>query len=232
MAQIAAAVTAVVGVLTGLAVTGILAQAQRNHGVWLLAAFSAVLAGAVLWIAATLLPRHHRKAAHESKHFAWLQRLWRWILRRQVLQTVAILTFGIGLGFAINALILTQRDTERPSVSAAFNHKTRTLTAHASAHGLSTDDRLVVLVSGLTPQPDNPTQLTEDPKSLYYAVIGPDQDGDITHDVSVSVPTRYDVVGVKAWTGPKESECRTEDVIAIKPLPQHTQAGCLLLRLP
>jgi hypothetical protein len=231
IAQIAAAVTAVVGVLTGLAVTGILAQAQRNHGVWLLAAFSAVLAGAVLWIAATLLPRHHRRAARQRENFAWAQRLWRWIFRRQVLQAAALLIFGIGLGFAINALILTQRDTERPSVSAAFDQKTGTLTAHASAHGLSTDDRLVILVSGLTPQADSPTQLTEDPQSLYYAVIGPDQDGNVAHDVSVNVPTRYDIIGVKAWTGVKESECRTEDVIATKPLPQHTQAGCLLLRL-
>src|SRR5262249_51457680 len=155
------------GVLTGLAVTGILAEAQRNHGIWLLAAFSAVLAGAVLWIFATLLPRTREKPAHKWKHLRWVQRFIGWAARRQPVQVVSLLIFGLGLGFAINAVILTQRDTERPAVSGTFDSKTRTLTAHASAHGLSTDDRLVVLVAGLIPKTDKPTELTEDPKSLY-----------------------------------------------------------------
>jgi hypothetical protein len=56
VAQIAAAVTAVVTVFAGLAVTGALSNTQRNHGVYLFIAFALVLLGAVLWFTAVLIP--------------------------------------------------------------------------------------------------------------------------------------------------------------------------------
>jgi len=146
---------------------------------------------------------------------------------------LALLLFAGGVGTAIAALVSTQHDSERPAVSVKFEKKERTLNADATAHGLSSDDRLVVLVSGLIREPkDGVATLVEDPRSLYYAVLGPDSSGEVAHEVQVFVPKRYAVIGVKAWTGKKESECRTEEVVATEALPQHAQAGCLLMRLP
>jgi hypothetical protein len=225
LAQVAAAVTAVVGIVTSLAVTGILAQAQRNHGVWLLAAFACVVAGAMLWLAVATL---HRPAA--LKKFAWLD--------KSVVQTVALVATAAGLMLAIWAMVLTQKDTERPSVSATFDRGTRILTASAEAHGLSSDERLVVLVTGLVPKTTGRAGakakanvvFREATPSLYYAVIGPDSGGEVTHAAQVSVPVQYKFVAVKAWTGARETKCET-----IPPktgVPQRVLAGCLFLRLP
>lgn len=51
----AAAVSTVIGVLTALAVSGILGQAQRNHGVLLLTGFAFVIGAATVWFIGTLL---------------------------------------------------------------------------------------------------------------------------------------------------------------------------------
>jgi hypothetical protein len=239
IAHVAGALTAVVGVLTGLAVTGVLGQAQRNHGVSLLIGFGLVLFGAILWLGATLLPPDRFVLTQQWPRFNRTRRLLSWTLRRVGFKAFALLSFLAGLILAVNAMILTQRDSERPAVSASFDPKTRVLAVTATAHGLSTDDRLVALVSGVyTHRLENPPpgalqfKLIEDPRSLYYAVIGPDAGGDVSHAISVFVPRQYKLVGVKAWTGSRESECRTEEVRATKVLPQHAQAGCLLMRLP
>jgi hypothetical protein len=55
LTQISAALVAVVGVVTSLAVTGVLAAAQRNHGTILLIGFAAVVAAALIWLLRTLI---------------------------------------------------------------------------------------------------------------------------------------------------------------------------------
>ena len=75
--QLATAVAAVVGVVGSLAVTGVLAEAQRNHGIALLVSFSCVLAGAVLWLIAGLLPSK-RKTIDAPRRHQRLRRLVRW----------------------------------------------------------------------------------------------------------------------------------------------------------
>lgn len=266
IAQAAAAVTTVIGVLTSLAVTGILAQAQRNHGVWLLAAFASVVAGAMLWLVVASLPlpavappagrwlpalRRSLQAFSARQRWVpawarsllewpwhrvrwlpwtivWVLRRWRWLLKKPVLQTLAVLATATGLMLAIFGMLLTQKDAERPTVSATFDRSTRLLTATAAAHGLSSDERLVVLVTGLVQKPKE--IFREDTPSLYYAVIGPDSSGEVNHNAEVTVPATYKFVAVKAWTGARETKCET-----IPPrtgVPQRVLAGCLFLRLP
>ena len=239
IAHVAGALTAVIGIVTSLAVTGVLGQAQRNHGVSLLIGFGLVLFGAILWLGATLLPPGRFVLTQEWSRFKRTRRLLRWTVRRVGFKTLALLSFLAGLILTLNAMVQTQRDSERPAVSASFNQKTRVLAVTATAHGLSTDDRLVALVAGVKtqrrkhPPPGALTyKLIEDPRSLYYAVIGPNADGDVSHNASVYIPSKYKLVGVKAWTGSRESECRTEKVRATEARPQHAQAGCLLMRLP
>ena len=261
VAAIAAAVTTVIGIVTSLAVTGILGEAQRNHGVWLLAAFACVVAGTMLWLAAATLslptssqpagrwipalrkvlgsvlakvPPSVRKTWFWKSvrwivwALIWLARRWRWPLQKPVLQTVALLASATGLMLAIFAMVLTQQDAERPTVSATFDQGTHIITATAAAHGLSSDERLVVLVTGLVEKKNG--VFREATPSLYYAVIGPDSSGEVNHTAQVSVPTSIKFVAVKAWTGARETKCET-----IPPktgVPQRVLAGCLFLRLP
>jgi hypothetical protein len=211
VASAAAAVSAVIGVITSLAVTGVLAQAQRNHGEWLLIALGVVVFAATCWAVAALNPR--AKAG-----------------RRRGLKLVALLAFGGGLIAAIGALVWTQKDSERPTVSATFNDKSRVLTGTATAIGVSTDDRLAVLVAGLNEGKPPDYDLQADPRSLYYAVVGPNASGNATHKLSVYVPNRYKLVGVKAWTGKNSTPCRTDETNT--EIPQRQQSGCLVIRLP
>jgi hypothetical protein len=131
----------------------------------------------------------------------------------------------------IVAIWKTQKDSERPSVSATFDPTTGLAAVTASGHGLRTDSRLVVLVSGFRGTPDNPKP-RKNPPTLYYAVVGPNSDGDVTQTASVSVPREDTLVGVKAWTGKEPTACTTVDEdTATTRTPQHDRVGCLLLRI-
>jgi hypothetical protein len=55
LAQVAAGLTAAIGVLASLAVNGVIAAALRNHGLLLLWAFTAVTFGGLFWVLAGLV---------------------------------------------------------------------------------------------------------------------------------------------------------------------------------
>jgi hypothetical protein len=123
IAQAAAAATAVIGVVTSLAVTGVLGQAQRNHGNLLLVAFSIVLFAALWWTLAAVIPDTH-----------------------PVLLSIGAGVFLIGLGFVIAAMIATQHDSERPSVSPdSYDSSKRVLKTTVKADGLAADKRIGVV---------------------------------------------------------------------------------------
>jgi hypothetical protein len=248
LAQIAAAATAVIGVIASLAVTGVLGAAQRNHGIWLIAAFSCVLAGALIWLLAALLPSakggeqtkksdERPKDREPGKVKAWLIKRWRSLKSFGIqngLRALGGLFFAVGVGLAVTGLVITQQDAERPAVSAVFDAKTSVLTAKVTAEGLSAEQRMLVLVKGLTEVETAETQfsLQGDPRQLYFAALGPNSDGKIAHEVSVFIPKIFDLVSVKAWTGPVETACLFTEEVQQHELPQHLRHGCLVLRLP
>lgn len=205
--QVAGALTAVVGVFTALAVTGVLGQAQRNHGLLLVVGLGVVLLGAVLWLLATL------RAGTQTG-----------------LKHLALLSLAAGLILGILAIWFTQKDSERPSVTSTFDPHTSVFTVTASAHGMRTDSRLVIVVSGFRGTPDRPSP-QQDPPTLYYAVVGPNSDGDVSHTAEIPVPTKYTLVGVKAWTGKEPNACTTREVEGASETPQHDRVGCLLLQV-
>ena len=113
--QLLAGTTAVVGVLASLAVTGVLGQAQRNHPGLIYTCLGFVLAAALLWSWASIVP---------GRRHPWLY-----------LGGVAF--FAVGLTFGVIALVTTQKDSERPSVSATFDKNNGLVTATITADGLS-----------------------------------------------------------------------------------------------
>jgi hypothetical protein len=216
IAQAAAAATAVIGVVTSLAVTGVLGQAQRNHGNLLLVAFSIVLFAALWWTLAAVIPDTH-----------------------PVLLSIGAGVFLIGLGFAIAAMIATQHDSERPSVSPdSYDSSKRVLKTTVKADGLAADKRIVVLAEGLiekkTQRPNGTPafRLVPSPQPLYFAVIGPNSDGKVEHTARLVIPKRYQLVGVKAWTGKTETGCLINENPLTLSVAAHERDGCFVLRLP
>jgi hypothetical protein len=112
--EIAAALSGVVAVFAALAEAGVIGEAQRNHGYWLLIAIGFVLLGAVAWLIATLVSGPN------------------YVLG---LRFAALACFAIGLFLGVVAIWQTQQDSERPAVSSAFDGRNRVLAVEATAHG-------------------------------------------------------------------------------------------------
>ncbi|HEY2372927.1 MAG TPA: hypothetical protein VGH82_10285 [Gaiellaceae bacterium] len=212
LAQVAGPLTAVVGVITTLAVTGVLQRTQRDHGVWLLAGFACVLFAATIWLLATV----------------WSGK------GERPLQSLAAAIFAVGLGFAVVAVIQTQQEAERPSVSADFNPATGALTASVNADGLPPTQRIVIRVDGLNYGDSGKVSAS----NLYFGVLGANPDGVVSEPVHVTVPAgQYDAIGVKAWTGADE-ECSyaSETTATIRPsgktVGQRRRPGCIILTIP
>jgi hypothetical protein len=208
LGQLAAAVTAVVGIFVSLAATGVLGQAERNHGTLLLIGIGFVLLGVLFWAVAAVRP---------GRWNAWLH-------------IPGALSFLAGLGIGIGALIATQQDSERPAVSASFDQSNRLLTATVTADGLSSEDRVAVRIEGLK-QKGKTTRL--EPVSttpLYFSLLGPGADGKVKHTAIALVPKTYTYVGAKAWTANTEPACFLDAQLP-KGGSQSHEAGCFVLKV-
>ena len=217
IAQIATAASAAIAVLVSLAVTGVLARAQRNHGYLLFSGLGLILLGSLGWFVATILPENlpmWRQRRNTARFAFWLR-------------VVAGLLFLVGLICAILAVVRTERDAQRPAVAASFDAAKSVLTAKVSADGLGTNQRMAVGVEGLKQRGNTPTVDAAEPnKPLFFALLGPDADGKVKYEFSVYVPPRFRIVGVEAWTADTKPACFDR--------PQGHQAqeaGCAVLRL-
>jgi hypothetical protein len=244
LAQVVAPLTAVVAVFTSLAVTGVLGQAQRNEGTWIVVALGLVTGGAVAWLVGVLIPPPETDAQKLTGVQKWIRHpdhklgavLW-WLRRRggALLKMLAVIAVGAGIVVGVAGLVKTQQAVERPAVSASFDKSSSTLNATVSDQGLGSSQRVVVLVQGLREkQGPKRIKLVADPHTLYYAMVGPDENGKINHSVSVVVPAKFGLVGVKAWSGQSDRGCDISELKKTgKPItPSGQDDGCLALRLP
>jgi hypothetical protein len=236
VAQIATAATAAIAVVTSLAVAGILARAERNHAYYLFGGVLSILVGSLLWFIAALLPTTWRAPL-------WLVQ-WRvarvtpagTIGERQsptripigLIRVVASLFFFGGLIAAVWGVLETQKDAQRPTVSASFDATKNVLTAKVSADGLSTDQRMALRVDPLKQEGESSHLNLAEPTAipLYFALLGPDADGKVKYEFSVYVPKEQNVVGVEAWTADTKPPC-----LDVKPKEQSKEAGCIIIRL-
>jgi hypothetical protein len=100
----------------------------------------------------------------------------------------------------------------------------------ATAHGLRSDSRVVVVVSGFRGTPDHPKPQKR-PPTLYYAVVGPNADGDVNNTAEIPVPGKYTLVGIRAWTGTNPTTCTTGELVTAPEIRQHDRVGCFLLQV-
>jgi hypothetical protein len=235
VAGIAAAATAMLTTISGLAVTGALQRMQRDHGFALIASLSLAVSAATVWLAFAIL----KPALQNSKH---------WDGANIVGRLVATGLFVGGIIVGILGMIHTQADRPRPTVSATFDPRTLKVDATATVHNLDINGRLVTLIVGLKDEPGG----TFEEQNRYVVISGPDQDGTVTQHVVYTLPKDvFSRVGVSTSTGdgdrcdytlsrttgtttsapaaPAEDKIRTpiESVIA-----QHDQPGCAVIALP
>jgi hypothetical protein len=233
--QVAVAASAFVGIIASLALTGILGQGQRDHGVLLLIAFAFVLFAATLLVVAALLPRERRSTPPTPPEGGGVRTFFRRLSLRVWLEIVGVLLFGTGVLVGIIALIDTQQDAVRPAISASFDPSTSLITAKVTAEGLSASDRVVIRVDGLSERRKKGRLVYKAQlHALYLAALGPDADGNVSQEVSVDVPVNDQLVGVKAWTGEEDPSCYVSDSFKSEnsAIPQAKQDACLMLRLP
>jgi hypothetical protein len=249
--QIAAAVTAVVGVVTGLAVTGVLQKMERNHGTLFLLAVALVLAGAAAWLLPLVAPAWDRRIHWRKRRGARRALLLlAWLLVAGVLRgarLLAVLAFAAGVGCAVAAIVRAQADTERPAISANYDPKTGLLEATVAGSDLTANDRMVILVDGLSidqtqaPKPASSQTGREQtvliPSNLYTAFVGPDTSGNVSQAIHLAVPRRYDAVGLTAWTKGEQHCSYRQEVDQYlndrgRAADQHTRPGCVVIYLP
>jgi hypothetical protein len=208
--QLLAGTTAVIGILASLAVTGVLGQAQRNHPTRIYICLGCVLAAALLWSWAAILP---------GRRHPWLY-------------LCGVILFFVGLGVGVNALVMTQHDSERPGVSTAFNDKSRQVTATITADGLSLDKAMVVKIEVLeATERRGRTRYMPQAPPLYFGVVGPDANGKIKHTAVAIVPPGVTFVGVRAWTAEQGEPSCVDRRTRVTHVPQSDEAGCFLLQL-
>jgi hypothetical protein len=133
----------------------------------------------------------------------WTQAAWQWA-------GLALAAVGLVVGFS--AAVNTANDTEQPELALKVDAQSE-LTGTAKVSDLGTGDRLAVEVDGLNrPRdqqgkevPGSGYQITD---TLYQGYVGPDSDGNVSHNFDVRVPPgRYEAIGAKAWTTTNPHGC-------------------------
>jgi hypothetical protein len=179
--------------LSSLAVTGVLGQMERNHGVLFAASCSCVFLAASLWVAVAIFPS---SAAPKPGATKWGDDIRRWFHDHgaESAQLLGLAALAAGLILGVVALIQTQNDPDQPSITVTELSAT-SMTARVNATGLSTRDTMQVRVDGLIGAPGAvPTE--GERKLLFWASLGGDIDGKIDLPVHVAIPAGDKITAV------------------------------------
>ena len=229
VARAGVAVTALVAVAGGLAVTGVLAGAQRNHAGSIYVAVVAVLLASLVWAVWLLLPKTH---AH-----------WAVSLLPRILAAVM---FAAGVLAIVAGVVQTQRDRQDPAIRVTLDPQTLTLEGDVTVGGLAVHDRLLVQVDGLQLRQTDFKKTSPDYKAsvtpLYRASLRPDADGKAgfaTQDRRAIRNLRcggHTSMGQDTHQEPPNATCPMALLPYLEPYAgeefRDSRVGCVQLRLP
>jgi len=131
-----------------------------------------------------------------------------------VLYGLAIFFTVGGFGLSLFLVFDNASAESRPAISASLNEDHSLLTGHVSASNLTTGDRLGLKVDLATlpaeASIDDLHPFARDGSiALERAYIGPDSNGKVDRDISLSIPPGgdYTHVTIKAFTGDRNRSC-------------------------
>jgi Flp pilus assembly pilin Flp len=214
------AVTAVTGIVSGLAFTGLLQRFPRNHSTAATVAFTLVIAAAALWVIATV----GRSPGG---------RLVKWALG------LGVVLFALGLAITVATIFLTYSEDEKPTISLTFE-RPDALTANVKAQGLGSNDEVGIKVQGLRRNVNDDAGWER--FTLYDSTVGPDADGKIDYSVNLPIaPGTYELVEVLASTNDSYPKCYLETEkgsevpvgrLSLTKITKGPKTGCLIFTLP
>ncbi len=127
----------------------------------------------------------------------------------------ASLCTAFGFALALGLVFSNAGQESRPQIAATLNDAETKLTARVTASNLRTDHRLAVKVDLATVRPGHSVDsvhpfLKDGSLPLERAYMGPDPDGDVDQELSLSIPPggEYTNVVIKAYTGATNQSCR------------------------
>jgi len=133
---------------------------------------------------------------------------------RGLFLTASICT-AFGFGLALLLVFSNAGQESRPQIAATLNDAETKLTAHVTASNMRTDHRLAVKVDLATVGPEQTVDsihpfMKYGSLPLLRAYMGPDSDGDVDQELTLSVPPggAYTNVVIKAYTAPTNQSCR------------------------
>jgi hypothetical protein len=181
--------------------TGSIGRIQRDDPYLLWVAITLVLLAGTMLTIATFLGGEGESA-----------RARRW--ERGLFLGAAIFT-AVGFGLALRLVFANAGVESRPQISATLNPAQSELKAHVTASHLRTDHRLALKVDLATVRPDKTVDslhpfLKNGSLPLERAYMGPDADGNVDQQLTLSVPPggSYTNVVIKAYTGATNQSCR------------------------
>ena len=181
--------------------TGSIGRIQRDEPQLLWVAISLVLLAGTMLTIATFLSGE----GESPKARRWEKRLF----------FAAALSTAAGFVIALGLVLNNAGEEPRPMITATLSDDYSKLTTRVTASNLKTDHRLAFKVDLATVNP-NLTVDAEHPflkdgsLPLERAYMGPDSDGNVDQQVTMSVPPggSYTNVVVKAYTSPTNQSCR------------------------
>lgn len=229
LAKVGASLTAFIGVVSALAVTGLLGRTERDHGDLFLGAVACVLVAAVFWVSAAIFTPAAVPEREQPSPFQRLTPWWRSLTRvlknQKRLQFVGLLFLAGGFVCGFIAVLRTQHSPDRPTITAEVQGNK--LVATVTAAGLNSNDRVIVWVDGLRIE-NVPDYHVIKSQHLYFASVGADGDGNVDESVKLNVGSgRWDAVGIRAFAGDK-SECQTDTNLD---LVEEAGPGCVIVPL-
>lgn len=181
--------------------TGSIGRIQRDEPQLLWVAISLVLLAGTMLTIATFL-----SGEGESPKAKW------WEKR---LFFGAALSTAVGFVIALGLVFNNAGDEPRPMITATLSDDYSKLTARVTASNLKTDHRLAFKVDLATVNPNLTVDavhpfLADGTLPLERAYMGPDSDGNVDQQVTMSVPPggTYTNLVIKAYTSPTNQSCR------------------------
>jgi hypothetical protein len=244
---IAGAVAVLISLVGLFTISGAIGRVQRNEPVWFSLSLGLVAIAAACFVVAEILapapvadePKEDEEGG-EPRAAGSTQPSRSRARARTTLRIVATVLTLLGVLAVVIVTVSSTTARERPVVTGSLaTTDGNPFTASVKVGSLSSHDRVAMIVDGLVAD-----GRSFRPHTVYQAYIGPDQEGQIDHTVTMVVPNLddYEALGVKAYTGPISNAPSDSDDTPCEEYPRQVSTqkdtvrqqgpGCVIIEIP